>query len=171
MNPASVECSICLGKYHWINKTTFMLHKFAILTFLTCITTLNSETFQPPIRVTNCGHSFCEQCIVPAYPAPGWRCPMCNQVHDKAAATLARNYFAEQIVNSFKAQSTPAPRRSGGEFGLCTLHDRNIEICKLELKGKNMNYLNWFRLHKTFTGSMFAVCLRKDLWWCQKIWL
>ena len=90
--------------------------------------------------MTNCGHKFCQQCIVPAYPTPGWRCPLCNQVHDHPAAALARNYFAEQLLTAFKAQSTPAPtpapRRSGGEFGLCTLHQRDIELCKLELKRK-----------------------------------
>ena len=83
-----------------------------------------------------------------AYPESGWRCPLCNQVHDHPAADLARNYFAEQIVASFQAQSTqaptPAPRkpRPSGEFGLCTLHHREIEICKLELNRKNMKYLN-----------------------------
>ena len=84
---------------------------------------------------------------MPAYPKPGWRCPLCNQVHDHAAADLARNYFAEQIVASFQAQSAqapiPAPRKpsSGGEFGLCTLHHRDIEICKPELIRQNMEYL------------------------------
>ena len=96
--------------------------------------------------MTNCGHSFCQQCIVPAYPRPGWRCPMCNQIHDHPAAALARNYFAEQLLTAFKAQPTPAPtpapRRSVGKFGLCTLHQRDIEICKLKYNRKNLEYLN-----------------------------
>ena len=84
--------------------------------------------------MTNCGHSFCQQCIVPAYPRPGWPCPLCNQINDHPAAALARNYFAEQIVASFQAQPTPAPtpppRGSGEEFGLCNWHQQKITICK-----------------------------------------
>jgi len=102
MNPTHVECSICL------------------------------ETYKPPIRMTNCGHSFCEGCIMPAYPKPGWRCPLCNTIHNHSAATLARNYLAEEIVASFQVQpSAPPPSAlttSGGEFGMCNWHQQNITI-------------------------------------------
>ena len=90
--------------------------------------------------MTNCGHSFCERCIVPAYPESGWRCPICNQIHDHPAAALARNYFAEQLLTTFQAQLTQAPRKSGGKFGMCTLHHKDIEICKLQLNLKSMKY-------------------------------
>ena len=127
MNPASVECSICLGKYCSIEYHFSSIHYLIIKTYL-------SETYKPPIRMTDCGHSFCEQCIVPAYPNPGWRCPLCNKTHNHSAANLARNYFAEQLLTAFQAQSTQAPtsapRRSGGEFGLCNRHQQNITICE-----------------------------------------
>ena len=59
--------------------------------------------------MTNCGHSFCEQCIVPTFPQPGWRCPLCNQIHNHPASALARNFIAEQLLTAFQAQSTQAP--------------------------------------------------------------
>ena len=85
---------------------------------------------RPPIRMTGCGHSFCEQFILAACPEPsGWLCPVCNHVHDHPATALARNFFAQQIVESFQAQPSPAATRPICEFGICTLHKQEITLC------------------------------------------
>ena len=38
------------------------------------------------------------QCIVAAYPETGWRCPLCNQIHEHLGASVATNYFVEQLL-------------------------------------------------------------------------
>ena len=93
------------------------------------VTFLFSEIFRPPIRVTNCGHSFCERCIVPRYTEPGWLCPLCKHMQNNAAEGLARNFSLEPIAASFRAQPPPKPV---GEFGRCNqqLHQQDITLCK-----------------------------------------
>ena len=75
--------------------------------------------------MTNCGHSFCERCIVPAYPESGWRCPLCNQTHSHPASALARNYFAEQLLTAVQAQLTQAPTTS--ESVMRNLPNQNLQ--------------------------------------------
>ena len=89
------------------------------------------ERFRPPIKMTSCGHSFCERCILAACPEPSdWQCPMCNQVHDHPASTLPRNFLAEQIIESAQAQPPPKPVRLRGVFGRCNVHRHAITLCK-----------------------------------------
>ena len=93
------------------------------------------DQFQSPIKVTTCGHSFCASCILAACPEPrGWNCPLCNFTHDHSASSLARNYFAEKIVESLRRQpSTVQAQRqhkTHGEFGLCNIHNQEITLCK-----------------------------------------
>ena len=79
--------------------------------------------------MTACGHSFCEPCISTARPEPsGWLCPVCNHVHNHPATALARNFFAEQIVESFRAQPKPAPTGPRAEFGVCNQHQQEITL-------------------------------------------
>ena len=90
---------------------------------------LISEIFKPPIRVTNCGHSFCERCIVPRYTEPGWLCPICKHLQNNSAGALARNFSLEPIAASFRSQPPPKPI---GEFGRCNQqsHQQDITLCK-----------------------------------------
>ena len=121
--------------------------------------------------MTSCGHSFCQRCIVPANPRPGWRCPLCNRIHDHPAEALARNFFAEQIVESFQAQTPQAPVRPVGEFGLCEIHQQDITLCESFSYSKTTIYYSLsllmsqtitqtlLRLHKAFAGYVFSVRL------------
>ena len=91
-----------------------------------------SDTYQPPICMTRCGHSFCQKCLLVACPdSRDWSCPTCKHVHDCSVRELPRNFFAEQIVESFRAQPS-------GEFGVCTYHQQEITLRKIE---KNFIYL------------------------------
>ena len=92
---------------------------------------LISEIFKPPIRVTNCGHSFCERCIVPRYTEPGWLCPLCKHLQINSAAALVRNFSLEPIAVSFQRQP-PRRRKPIGEFGRCKQqsHQQDITLCK-----------------------------------------
>lgn len=80
--------------------------------------------------MTECGHSFCESCIFSVcQEAYDWQCPVCNHVQNYPATDLARNYFAEQIIESFRAQPEPETR-SIGEFGLCSVHQQDVTLCE-----------------------------------------
>ena len=90
-----------------------------------------SDTYQPPICMTRCGHSFCQKCLaafcqkrLAACPdSRDWPCPTCKHVHDCSVRELPRNFFAEQIVESFRAQPS-------GEFGVCKGHQQEITLRK-----------------------------------------
>ena len=133
MDPTDFECSICLGKNR-LNITSswdYFLHlqnrvkdsQVLILFFFI------SETFQPPIRMTNCGHSFCEHCILPRHFNIGWLCPICKHMQNKSAVALARNFSLEQIVVSFRSQQGSSQI---GEFGRCKQesHQQDITLCE-----------------------------------------
>ena len=85
-----------------------------------------SEIFKPPILMTICGHSYCQKCLIAACPQKsGWLCPLCNQIHNLPATDLARNRFAEQIVESYSKND------------VCNLHQEPIKLCKfVEIKIK-----------------------------------
>ena len=93
-----------------------------------------SDGVRPPIRITACGHSFCEQCILAARPEPrDWACPICNHIHDHPVSALARNYFAEQIVQSVRDQTPRAkPRQKNGD--LCNIHQQQITLCEFSFE-------------------------------------
>ena len=86
-----------------------------------------SDTYQPPISVTRCGHSFCEKCLLEMSTAcpdsRDWSCPTCKEVHTCSVNDLTRNFFAEQIVESFQAQPS-------AEFGVCEDHQQEITLRK-----------------------------------------
>ena len=99
-----------------------------------------SDTFRPPIRMTSCGHNFCEFCIkqyveetfesVRHIRRISWRCPLCNKQQNLPAEQLARNYFAEEIVESLK--NLEIRERPAGKFGTCGKHQQDITICEFE---------------------------------------
>ena len=63
------------------------------------------ETFTIPIRITNCGHSFCGQCLYELVCERSiWSCPECRQEHGQKPDTLARNYFVETYIEKMKGK-------------------------------------------------------------------
>ena len=64
-----------------------------------------SDTFKSPISKTNCGHSFCKECLLAACPeSSDWLCPQCRTVHYIPAPDLTRNFVAEQMFEFFREQ-------------------------------------------------------------------
>ena len=86
------------------------------------------DTFQSPIRITRCGHVYCEKCLQDVrngVQTRRWRCPHCRKQHNCSVNSLTRNYHLEKLVEKFKKEKpTLEPRNL---FGTCKKHDRAIE--------------------------------------------
>ena len=83
-----------------------------------------------PIRTTQCGHNFCEKCLIDiSNNDQNWACPECRREHHCPIKSLPRNFLIEKMVDKFKQQQekTSKPR---SEFGSCQKHSRAIEIRK-----------------------------------------
>ena len=104
MDAEDFECSICLGKV----KT----HFFMII--------ISLGMFQSPIRITYCGHMYCEKCLFyVSNDEQIWHCPDCREEHHCAVSSLTRNYHLEKLVEKFQKTRNP--------FGICKKHDRAVE--------------------------------------------
>jgi len=53
-------------------------------------------------------------------------------VHNYPATDLARNYFADQIIESLRAKSQEPKTRPIGEFGLCSVHQHDVTLCEFK---------------------------------------
>ena len=93
------------------------------------MTNISLEIFKSPIRITHCGHVYCEKCLNDILKGDQrWNCPACRTLHNCTINSLPRNYHLEKLVEKFKKdQSTPKPRNI---FGVCKKHDRAIEYRK-----------------------------------------
>ena len=70
---------------------------------MSCYQIIFLDLFESPIRVTQCGHVFCEKCLLGiSNGEQGWHCPECRNFHNCAINTLARNYHLEKLVEKFK---------------------------------------------------------------------
>ena len=84
-----------------------------------------------PIRSTQCGHNFCEKCLVEMSVEEGWACPECRQIHHCLISDLARGYFIEKCVEKFKKKEKQ-PISTHISFGTCKNHNRGIEISEFQ---------------------------------------
>ena len=60
------------------------------------------DFFKAPVRMTECGHNFCQQCLTGMTETP-WMCPECRTEQQQRPEQLARNYFLEKTVEKFIA--------------------------------------------------------------------
>ena len=86
------------------------------------------EIFESPVRITECGHNYCERCLI--YYARGssaWTCPKCRLEHQTNPDELTRNYFVEQAVESYNSSS----KKALTDNDYCDRHPtRQIEFSK-----------------------------------------
>ena len=120
----------------------------------------NKDIFNPPVRLTRCGHNFCHQCISEiARVGQEWNCPECRTVIRSPADQLYRNRIVERIVenrqnngqnnvgnrNENSRPTTPAnngqdiaPNLNENQnqndipenVALCREHDQEFTVCK-----------------------------------------
>ena len=60
------------------------------------------DFFKSPVRITPCGHSYCQNCLKIMTTVP-WPCPECRTEQQQLPEQLARNFFLEKIVENFIA--------------------------------------------------------------------
>ena len=63
------------------------------------------DFFAAPVRMTRCGHNFCQGCLTRMVPAGNttWPCPECREEQNQAPGELARTFFLERTVEKVKA--------------------------------------------------------------------
>ena len=118
------------------------------------MTNITLEIFQSPIRMTHCGHVYCEECLLNiSNGEQRWDCPDCRTTHNCAVTSLPRNYHLEKLVEKFKKdQSGPKPiPKPRNVFGICKKHDRSIE------------YREWIT-HFNYFGLMRAFSMDHSAW-------
>ena len=88
--------------------------------------------FETPIRTTDCGHSFCEKCLIDLRrDREEWDCPECRHVHSCSIGTLSRAYLLEKLVEKFKTKQQEQPVTQHNLPGNCRKHNRAFEISEL----------------------------------------
>ena len=104
------------------------------------------ETFRPPVRITDCGHSYCEACLL-QYRGPhslavrqrrlafngldfgtpqSYSCPECRKPQFKEVEELTRNFFAERAVENFNNIKNEKPKNNE----MCEIHSMPLILCK-----------------------------------------
>ena len=61
------------------------------------------DFFTAPIRITNCGHDYCQECLAIAAIAGAavWPCPECRAEQNQPPEQLAKNFRLERTVERF----------------------------------------------------------------------
>ena len=58
------------------------------------------DFFKSPVRMTPCGHNYCQECLAGMAAIP-WHCPECRMEQQERPEQLARNFFLERTVKHF----------------------------------------------------------------------
>ena len=77
------------------------------------------DFFTPPVRITRCGHNFCDECLT-MMTTETWPCPECRAEQNQMARELTRNFFLERTVEKFK----------DSRKYICTAHDLKKKLRK-----------------------------------------
>ena len=77
------------------------------------------DCFTPPVRITNCGHNYCQGCLTMMRETP-WMCPVCQIPQQQSPEQLTRNFFLERTLENFLESRK----------NICVIHDLAKKLCK-----------------------------------------
>ena len=77
------------------------------------------DFFKSPVRITSCGHNYCQECLTGLEPIP-WLCPECRTEQEQSPEQLIRNLFLERSVENFVESRKK----------ICVVHDLPKKLCK-----------------------------------------
>ena len=60
------------------------------------------DFFTAPVRITSCGHNYCQECLT-GMTAPPWLCPECRTEQRQRPEQLTRSFILERIVGNYIA--------------------------------------------------------------------
>ena len=86
------------------------------------------DLFTGNVRITKCGHNYCEGCLTAMISADEdtwnydgtWPCPECRTEQTEAPAELTRNYALERSVVNYKTSTE----------NICAAHDLKKKLCE-----------------------------------------
>ena len=103
------------------------LHHYSVLYFVIS-NNFFVEQLKPPIKVTDCGHSYCEDCLNQVVRGQdSWQCPKSRQIHDRPVSSLPRNFAIEQAVESLSAKPQTDPQSKTNAEDLIESHSEAPE--------------------------------------------
>ena len=107
------------------------------------------EFFKPPVRMTNCGHNYCHNCLNDIAVSTGWNCPECRTPQGSMKQSqLARNFFLERSVEKFHEMSKI-------DFSNCLLHNIPKKLRKfLTHQTETLNSLRMFDTRSNYLPRM-----------------
>ena len=95
------------------------------------------DLFTGNVRITKCGHNYCEECLTAMISADedtwdydgAWPCPECRTEQTEAPAELTRNYALERSVVNYKTSKE----------NICATHDLKKKLCKFFNRQRSVN--------------------------------
>ena len=93
------------------------------------------DLFTGIVRITKCGHNYCEDCLTEMLLADEdnrdyedtWLCPECRTEQTQEPEELTRNYALERSVVNYK----------NSKENICDSHDLKKKLCKFINHFKN----------------------------------
>ena len=95
------------------------------------------DLFTGNVRITKCGHNYCEGCLTAMISANEgtwdydgtWPCPECRTEQTEVPAELTRNYALERSVVNYK----------NSKENICADHDLKKKLCKYFNRQRSVN--------------------------------
>ena len=85
------------------------------------------DFFTGNVRITKCGHNYCQGCLAGmiSADATAWPCPECRTMQTEKLTDLTRNYILERGALKHKKSNN-----------ICTVHNSEKKLCKQNIDFK-----------------------------------
>ena len=122
------------------------------------------DFYTSPVRITQCGHSYCHKCLMEMISAGQdeesseysyngedfWKCPECRTEHDVSPVQLTRIFALERVVWNYKDSMNYKEFNELQRFNECTIHKWPNELRKYLFSQSNNKICNLFEAKLQF---------------------